>query len=60
MVSAYLERANPQAGELYAEYQAIPTPEQMEAAAEQAETFVHDTGPGMLRYGLRVAQEACP
>ena len=55
VVSAYLKRANPQADELYAEYQAIPTPEQMETAAEQAETFVHDTGPGMLRYGPRVA-----
>ena len=29
-------------------------------AAEQADTFVHDTGPGMLRYGPRVAWEACP
>ncbi len=55
LVDAYFERVDPEGRELYAEYQAMPTPEQIETAAGQAETFVHDTDPEMLRSGPRVA-----
>ena len=55
VVGAYLERANPEAGELYAEYQVAPSADELDKQEAQAETFVHDPGPDSLRYAPSVA-----
>lgn len=54
LVDEYFTRVDPEARELYTEYQAVPTREQLETAAEQAEMFVHEPSEEMLRYGPQV------
>ncbi len=51
VVSAYLDRAPDATAGLYSEYLEAPGSAELEKHEAQAETFVHDPEPGMLRYG---------